>query len=54
MNKSNWIDKALDKKGYQGCKNCKYQPEPMRMCDWMEKQTMVHIICPRWELKKQK
>ncbi len=38
--------KELD---YNGCSNCKYQPEPLRMCEWGEKDTHIHLLCPRWE-----
>lgn len=37
---------------YEGCRNCKYQPEPMQMCDWMKHETIVYMICPRWEKKE--
>ena len=39
---------------YKGCRNCKYQPEPMQTCDWIKHQKEVYIICPMWELKKDK
>lgn len=40
------------RKGYANCNNCRYQPKPLTMCDWMKEQPMVHIKCPRWELKQ--
>ena len=38
-------------KNYAGCVNCKYQPEPFRMCKWGEKKDIVELICSGWELK---
>lgn len=39
--------------GYEACRNCKYQIEPLRMCEWAEKggDGKIHILCPRWEKK---
>ena len=37
---------------YKGCRNCKYQPEPMQTCDWIKHQKEVYRVCPMWELKK--
>ena len=37
---------------YKGCRNCKYQPEPMQTCDWLKHQKEVYRVCPMWELKK--
>lgn len=31
------------------CNNCKHQPEPLLMCDWMKEQPTVYLKCPRWE-----
>lgn len=42
-------------KDYKGCRNCKNQIEPLRMCDWAEHGGMsnkVYIVCPRWEKKE--
>ena len=39
---------------YKGCRNCKYQPEPMRTCEWIKHQKEVYRVCPMWELKKDK
>ena len=39
---------------YKGCRNCKYQPEPMQTCDWIKHQKEVYRVCPMWELKKDK
>lgn len=33
------------------CNNCKHQPEPLLMCDWMKEQPTVYLKCPRWEAK---
>lgn len=41
--------------GYNGCKNCKYQIEPLRMCEAAEKGAFgdrVYLICPGWEKKE--
>jgi len=37
--------------GYEGCRNCKHQIEPLRGCEWLEKggDDRLHIICPEWE-----
>ena len=38
--------------GYKGCTNCKNQIEPLRTCEWDEKERrhdVIEIICPRWE-----
>ena len=47
------MDKYIKKKrlGYNGCRNCKYQIEPLRTCEWNERggDGVVHLICPRWE-----
>lgn len=48
------IQKLKKKIGYKGCKNCKNQISPMRMCEWAEQKTEVtlHFICPKWERRK--
>ena len=53
---SNDIDKLKQKLGYKGCRNCKYQIEPMRMCEWAERKedTSLHFICPRWEKREKR
>ena len=28
---------TIDKE-YKGCRNCKYQPEPLQTCDWIKHQ----------------
>ena len=46
-------DKELQNriKNYDGCKNCKHQIEPFRMCEWAEHggDGRVHLICPMWD-----
>lgn len=46
----NWIKKREKELGYKGCRNCKYQIEPLRACEWLEKggDGRVHLICPKW------
>lgn len=44
---NNWIKP----KNYQGCRNYKYQPEPLQTCDLLKKQKSIVIICPKWELR---
>lgn len=41
--------------GYEGCKNCQHQIEPLRMCEWAENggDGHLHLICPKWDKKKQ-
>lgn len=39
---------------YKGCRNCKYQPEPMKTCDCIKHQKEVYRVCPMWELKENK
>ena len=39
---------------YKGCRNCKYQPEPMQTCDWIKHKNEVYIVCPMWEMKETK
>jgi len=38
---------------YNGCKNCKHQIEPLRMCEWAETggDGRMHLVCPKWEFK---
>ena len=38
-------------KEYNGCRNCRHQPEPMQMCEWGKKRQCVELICSRWEKK---
>ena len=42
--------KKLEKElGYKGCKNCKYQIEPLRSCEWAKQDNHIHLLCPKWE-----
>ena len=45
------MEKAV---GYEGCRNCKYQIEPFRACEWLEKgkHQTVYLVCPRWERRE--
>ena len=47
----NWYEKQVKKLGYKGCRNCKYQIETLRTCEWNEHRGdgVVHLICPKWE-----
>lgn len=38
-------------KEYGGCRNCRFQPEPLQMCEWGKRRTCVEPICSRWERK---
>lgn len=38
-------------KEYNGCRNCKHQPQPMQMCEWGKKRQYVELICSGWEKK---
>lgn len=38
-------------KEYEGCRNCKHQPEPLQMCEYGKKRTYVELICRGWEKK---
>lgn len=42
------LEKELD---YKGCKNCKRQISPLRMCKWAEQggDGQIHFLCPKWE-----
>lgn len=39
-------------KEYEGCRNCKHQPEPLRMCEWGKRRNYVELICSGWEKKE--
>ena len=36
---------------YKGCRNCIYQIEPLRACEWLEHggDGRFHLMCPRWK-----
>ena len=42
------FEKELD---YKGCRNCRHQIEPLRMCEWTEHggDGHIHLICPMWD-----
>ena len=50
---TDWYEKIKKELGYNGCRNCKYQIEPLRACEWLEHAGAgeMHLICPRWEKK---
>lgn len=52
MNKKD-LEKTERKLDYKGCRNCRNQPKPMRMCEWAERggDGHIHFFCPRWEHK---
>ena len=56
MTKANWLDATTKRMGYNGCKNCKNQIEPLRTCEWNEHggDGHLHLICPKWEKKERK
>lgn len=45
------LQKHIDRIGYEGCKNCKHQISPLRMCRWAEQggDGTIHVVCPRWD-----
>ena len=49
----NWFEKFEKETGYNGCRNCKHQIEPLRTCEWNENTVhkTLHLVCPRWEKK---
>ena len=36
-------------KDYKGCRNCKHQQEPLRMCDYGKSRKQVELVCSGWE-----
>lgn len=46
--------KRYEPKGYNGCRNCKYQIEPLRTCEWNEKRRhdTLELWCKRWEIRR--
>lgn len=44
-------EKMINDGEYNGCRNCRNQPEPMKMCEWGKKRQRVELICSRWEKK---
>ena len=51
---SNWYEDLIKEMGYNGCRNCKYQIEFLRTCEWLERggDGKLHLICPRWEKRE--
>ena len=49
------LKKEID---YKICENCRYQIEPLRMCEWAELKANAHsylyLTCPFWEKKEKK
>lgn len=37
---------------YEGCRNCRHQPQPMQMCEWGKKRDHIELICSGWEKKE--
>lgn len=50
----NWYERRVNELGYNGCRNCKHQIEPLRTCEWSERggDGVLHLICPRWDKRK--
>ena len=44
------VKKQIKLLGYRGCKNCKHQISPLRMCEWGEhgNYERINLICPKW------
>lgn len=40
-------------KDYKGCRNCKYQPQPLQMCKDRWNHKVVELICSGWERRKE-
>lgn len=40
-------------KDYNGCRNCKFQPAPMQMCEYGKRKTTVELICSGWERREE-
>ena len=49
-----WLEKRLKELGYKGCRNCRYQIDYLRACEWLEQggDGVLHLICPRWERRE--
>ena len=47
------VQRQIKQLGYKGCKNCKHQISPLRMCEWEEQggDGQIHLICPKWDKK---
>ena len=55
MSEFPWYDKFIKEIGYGGCKNCDYQIDVFRACEWMEQggDGVVHVVCPRWKKRRE-
>lgn len=42
---------VFEESGYEGCRNCRHQPQPMQMCEWGKKRDHIELICSGWEKK---
>ena len=44
------LKKCIKNIGYKGCKNCKHQIAPLKMCKWGKQggDGRLHFICPEW------
>ncbi len=47
------VERRRKRLGYKGCKNCEFQDEKLRQCEWGEHggDRRLHFICPRWRKK---
>ena len=45
------LKKCIKNIGYKGCKNCKHQITPSKMCNWGKQGSdgRLHFICPKWD-----
>lgn len=52
--KHDWYVSEMKRRGYKGCRNCKYQIDVFRSCEWLEHggDGIIHLFCPRWERRE--
>jgi hypothetical protein len=45
------VQKQIKQLRYKGCKNCRHQIAPLRMCKWADQggDGRIHLICPMWD-----
>lgn len=45
------LQKYINRIGYKGCKNCKHQISPLRMCNWAEQggNRQIYFLCLKWD-----
>ena len=43
------INRFFCPENYRACNNCKYQPEPLRMCRYGETLDHIEVVCKMWE-----